>query len=371
MIQPLCRRPAAFGAACAVLCSLIAAPVAMAASTPSTPPLEEVLRRTGKAVEAFEQEFSAINCTEQVSQVKLGPAGKPLFHQESAFDYLVMVHSAPDNLTVEESRQEVKSTGEVKKKLPLLVTDGFSTLLLIFHPFFQDSFEYAPPEADELNGRKVLRVRFRQIHGARALSELQLRGHDFPLEWQGTAWIDARSNVILRITAGLDARAIELVSWQLKKKSGPFAYVIAGFQALAERQPSISVLADGQNISGELVLIGNGKLYGGRFEIFPAAEYTNGLLDACVFPRVNLWTLLRCAPGFLLRHRLPEKFVQRLRAEKFELTSKTAAATTTTSETNCCQSMLATYPQTRFAQQLIGPGIVMFFALCLAKCENR
>jgi len=35
-----------------------------------TPPLEEVLRRTGKAVEAFEQEFSAINCTEQVSQVE-------------------------------------------------------------------------------------------------------------------------------------------------------------------------------------------------------------------------------------------------------------------------------------------------------------
>jgi hypothetical protein len=203
MRQPLCRRPAAFGAASSVLCSLIAASVAMAASTPSTPPLEEVLRRTGKAVEAFEQEFSAINCTEQVSQVKLGPAGKPLFHQESAFDYLVMVRSAPDNLTVEESRQEVKSTGEAKKKLPLLVTDGFSTLLLIFHPFFQDSFEYAPPEADELNGRKVLRVRFRQIHGARALSELQLRGHDFPLEWQGTAWIDARTNVILRITAGL------------------------------------------------------------------------------------------------------------------------------------------------------------------------
>ena len=126
--------------------------------------------------------------------------------------------------------------------------------------------------------------------------------------------------------AGLDARAIELVSWRLKKKTGPLAYVVAGFQALAERQPKISVRGDGQKISGELVLIGNGKLYGGKFEIFPAAEYTNGLLDACVFPRVNLWTLLRCAPGFLLRSRLPEKFVQRLRAEKFELTSETPAA---------------------------------------------
>jgi diacylglycerol kinase family enzyme len=41
---------------------------------------------------------------------------------------------------------------------------------------------------------------------------------------------------------------------------------------------------------------------------------------------VNLWTLLRCAPGFLLRNRLPEKHVTRLQAGKFELTSATPAA---------------------------------------------
>ena len=57
-----------------------------------------------------------------------------------------------------------------------------------------------------------------------------------------------------------------------------------------------------------------------------ALPISNGFLDACVFPRVNLWTLLRCAPGFLLRNRLPEKYVQRLRAETFELTSETPAA---------------------------------------------
>lgn len=126
--------------------------------------------------------------------------------------------------------------------------------------------------------------------------------------------------------AGLDARAIELVSWRLKKKVGPLAYVIAGFQALAEPQPQITVCADGQKISGELVLLGNGKLYGGQYEIFPAADYANGLLDACVFPRANLWTLLRCAPGCLLRRKLPEKMVRRLRAGKIELTSATPAS---------------------------------------------
>jgi hypothetical protein len=178
-----------------------------AAGASAPPPLAEVLRRTGKAVEAFEQQFSAINCTEEVSQVKLGPGGKPLYQQASAFDYLVMIHSAPDDLTVEESRQPVKTAPDVKnekKKAPLLVSDGFATLLLVFHPFFQDSFEYAPPEADQLGGRRVLRVKFRQIHGARALSELRLREHDFPLEWQGTAWIDPNTNAIVRIVAELE-----------------------------------------------------------------------------------------------------------------------------------------------------------------------
>lgn len=126
--------------------------------------------------------------------------------------------------------------------------------------------------------------------------------------------------------AGLDARAIELVSWRLKKKAGAFAYVVAGFQALRETQPKITVRAAGQTLTGELVLIGNGKLYGGKYEIFPAADHTNGQLDACVFPRANWWTLLRCAPGGLLRRRLPETLVRRQRAEKFELTSATAAA---------------------------------------------
>ena len=52
--------------------------------------------------------------------------------------------------------------------------------------------------------------------------------------------------------AGLDARAIELVSWKLKKSAGPIAYLVAGFQALAEKQPRITVSADGKKLDGEL-----------------------------------------------------------------------------------------------------------------------
>jgi YegS/Rv2252/BmrU family lipid kinase len=126
--------------------------------------------------------------------------------------------------------------------------------------------------------------------------------------------------------AGLDARAVELVSWKLKKNAGPLAYVVAGLQALAEKQPRITVRADGKKLEGELALLGNGKFYGGPFEIFPGAHFSNGQLDACVFPRVNLATLLGHAPGFVLRRKLAEGKIQRLRAAKMELTSETPAA---------------------------------------------
>src|SRR5580698_5268615 len=126
--------------------------------------------------------------------------------------------------------------------------------------------------------------------------------------------------------AGLDARAVELVSWKLKTHAGPIAYVVAGFQALAEKQSRISVSVNGQKVEGELVLLGNGKFYGGPFEIFPGAAMNDGLLDACVIPKLSLMTLLRLAPGFLLRRKLPEKRVGRVRAQKLELTSEPPAA---------------------------------------------
>jgi diacylglycerol kinase (ATP) len=126
--------------------------------------------------------------------------------------------------------------------------------------------------------------------------------------------------------AGLDARAIELVDWQQKKQVGKLAYVIAGLKALCEKKPQITVRANGQSATGELVLVGNGKFYGGSFAILPQADLRDGRLDLCVLPRTDWWKLLRCAPSLLLRGKLPASVAQHLSAETFELTCETAAA---------------------------------------------
>jgi diacylglycerol kinase (ATP) len=126
--------------------------------------------------------------------------------------------------------------------------------------------------------------------------------------------------------AGLDARAIELVDWQHKKQVGKLAYVIAGLRALCEKKPQITVRANKQSATGELVVVGNGRFYGGSFALLPHANLRDGVLDICVLPRVNWTALLRSAPGLLLRGKLPASVAQHLSAEKFELTSETAAA---------------------------------------------
>jgi YegS/Rv2252/BmrU family lipid kinase len=93
--------------------------------------------------------------------------------------------------------------------------------------------------------------------------------------------------------AGLDARAIERVRWQWKKLLGPGAYVLAGLSALRGRQPRITVTAPGRSASGELVLLGNGRFYGGCIPVFPGADARDGLLEVRVFPRAHLWAVVR------------------------------------------------------------------------------
>jgi len=122
--------------------------------------------------------------------------------------------------------------------------------------------------------------------------------------------------------AGLDARAIELVNWRLKKKIGPLAYVVAGLQALMEGQKKINVTNGKTGGTGELVLIGNGGLYGGEFRIFPPADMRDGLLEACVFSKVNWMTLFRCAPRLLLKGTLPRAATANYQCDSLTLTSE-------------------------------------------------
>jgi diacylglycerol kinase (ATP) len=121
--------------------------------------------------------------------------------------------------------------------------------------------------------------------------------------------------------AGLDARAIELVKWQVKKTIGPLAYVLAGMHALMGPPARISAATGEISQDAALVLIGNGRLYGGEFRLFPEADLRDGMLEVCVLPRCDWMTLARCGPELLFRGGLPASATKVFRTEKLTLTS--------------------------------------------------
>ncbi len=126
--------------------------------------------------------------------------------------------------------------------------------------------------------------------------------------------------------AGLDARAVEMVQWQLKKKIGYLAYVVAGLKALMGAQSKITANGGGHSVTGEQVLIGNGRLYGGPYRVFPQADLRDGRLDVCVFPRVTWLTLAHCGPSVLLCGRLPASATQTFQADSLTLSSPSPTA---------------------------------------------
>lgn len=85
---------------------------------------------------------------------------------------------------------------------------------------------------------------------------------------------------------GADARAVELTTWEMKKKWKALSYVISGVKLLAEKQPFLTLTTEaGHTFHGRSIIFGNGSRYGGPMKLFAHADNADGLLDAVIFKR--------------------------------------------------------------------------------------
>lgn len=161
--------------------------------------------------------------------------------------------------------------------------------------------------------------------GLRAAWQTILQGHerriDAPFVEQAAGAGTSRRYFAQMAGAGLDARAISLVDWEMKKRISQFAYVLAGLKAMRAPHPPITVTADGQTVTGEFVLVGNGRFYGGSLPVFPQARLDDGLLDLCIFPRVHWGLIVRYAIGYLTGRPLVPRDVRELRVPRAHLTA--------------------------------------------------
>ncbi len=121
--------------------------------------------------------------------------------------------------------------------------------------------------------------------------------------------------------AGVDARAVELVDWSLKKRTGFLAYVAAGLKAVREAKTEICVSTRAGSGTGEQVVIGNGRLYGGPFVLFPQARLEDGVLNCCVIPRASWAAVAACAWGAVTGTLSRRAGMRHFQADAISLTS--------------------------------------------------
>ncbi|HYL92477.1 MAG TPA: hypothetical protein VEW69_04905 [Alphaproteobacteria bacterium] len=192
--------------------------------------LEEILARTGATVSRFLEQMADVHCHEEVMQEKLSLKGKAEEKAQSEFWYLVIAQTQGNEPMLHESRETLHEAIS-KKHVPLLVTNGFATQMLIFHPYYQTSFAYDRLADTQLNGKTYFQIHFQHVKGRLSPAVLLLRGREYPLSLAGVALIDPSTFAIERITTELGTRMDDL---GLKSFHSEVEYAAVAFPAASK-----------------------------------------------------------------------------------------------------------------------------------------
>jgi len=133
--------------------------------------------------------------------------------------------------------------------------------------------------------------------------ELGLPSHNLGMCWdiiQGnnTRLIDlpsASGKYFVQLAGvGLDAQVVKETSAVLKRNFGPLSYLISAAQIAARRPPRLFIESENSATKeGSLVLVGNGRRYGGPFPFFKHAVIDDGLLDVVVFKQLGYLEIIK------------------------------------------------------------------------------
>jgi YegS/Rv2252/BmrU family lipid kinase len=121
---------------------------------------------------------------------------------------------------------------------------------------------------------------------------------------------------------GLDAQAVKETSGAFKRSFGPLSYLISAVQVASRTPPVLRIESDdAATEEGSFVLVGNGRLYGGRFPFFKQAVMDDGLLDVIVFKRLNYLDIIRYLQDVVFTPQISSPEVEYFKTKHLRVTS--------------------------------------------------
>jgi hypothetical protein len=164
----------------------------------------DALQRSRKLIDKFFEQMSNVVCNEDVAQSIVGKNGKPMYREESVFEYQMESNTRSGSLKLVESRDARKAAFRDPSKT-LLITNGFASMLLVLHQDFEPSFVFAPVSEEVVDGRTLVKIHFKPVPGASSPAAIQLRSRNYPLPLTGDLWLDSDSGAVVKLTSRLDS----------------------------------------------------------------------------------------------------------------------------------------------------------------------
>ena len=160
-------------------------------------------------MQEYFDKFADLSCKESVTQYVLNGSGHTIYRENSAYDYQMQASSASGTWKFAETRV-VRNPSYRDPARTLLVTSGFSSLLLIAHPLYEASYVFEPAGAETVDGITYSLIRFSPVPGASSPVSLRLRGRNYPMPLSGALWIDPQSGAIVKLQANVDSSMADL-----------------------------------------------------------------------------------------------------------------------------------------------------------------
>jgi tetratricopeptide repeat protein len=160
--------------------------------------LDDVIQATGNRVKELVENVDRFTATEKVEHSSLSPLGLQISKEMIKFDYMVEIRPfGAHDLDVQEYRNGSVSAQQFPGHIG---TIGLPTLALVFHPYYQEKYEFACEGRGSWRGKPAWMVHFQQRTDRKsAMLVYRVSGKSYAVGLKGRAWIDTASSQILAI----------------------------------------------------------------------------------------------------------------------------------------------------------------------------
>ena len=183
-------------------------PAVDSAVIPASPEMQAFLRAR-KSVEKFFEQSSNVVCTENVTQSVISKNGKANYREDSVFDYQLQANTNSGSVRLVETRDTRKAAFRDSSRT-LLITNGFTGMLLIIHPSYETSYTFDPAGEESVEGVTYVKINFKAVPGSGSPAAIQLRGQNYPIPLSGTLWIEPQSGAVAKLVASTDSSLSDL-----------------------------------------------------------------------------------------------------------------------------------------------------------------